>query len=54
MRVLVDRHAEAGPHETAWSGETFGGGRVASGVYFVRLRVDGRNVDSPRRLAFVR
>jgi glucose/arabinose dehydrogenase len=40
--------AAAGSHDVVWRGETDRGSRVASGVYFCRLIVDGTAVDSSR------
>ena len=40
--------AQAGSHDVEWRGETDRGSRVASGVYFCRLIVDGTAVDSSR------
>jgi hypothetical protein len=40
VRVLVDGNAPAGLHETVWHGDDVRDGRVASGVYFARLRVN--------------
>jgi hypothetical protein len=48
VRLLEDGAREAGEHSVAWRGETDGGGRAASGVYFYRLIVDGATVDSAR------
>lgn len=42
IATLVDRVVEAGPHETRWAGTAGDGTRVASGVYFCRLEVNGR------------
>jgi hypothetical protein len=41
-------HASSGSHDVVWHGETDGNARVASGVYFCRLIVDGLAVDSSR------
>ena len=41
VRTLVDAEVEAGPHTAAWDGTTDTGSRAASGVYFVRMEVDG-------------
>jgi hypothetical protein len=38
VRTLVDEHRAAGTHSTRWNGEDQHGGRVASGVYFYRMR----------------
>ena len=41
-------HAGAGAHDVTWRGDTDGGIRVASGVYFCRLVVDGVAVGAAR------
>jgi hypothetical protein len=41
VRVLDDRHREAGDYEATWTGETERGTRAASGVYFYRLTAPG-------------
>jgi len=41
VRTLVDADVEAGPHTAVWDGTTDTGNRAASGVYFVRMEVDG-------------
>jgi hypothetical protein len=41
-------HASPGPHEAVWMGDTDSGSKVASGVYFCRLIVDGRALDAAR------
>jgi hypothetical protein len=40
--------AGMGPHDVAWHGETDRNTRVASGVYYCRMIVDGMAVDSSR------
>ncbi len=37
VKVLADEAMEAGPHALRWDGSDASGGRVSSGVYFVRL-----------------
>jgi hypothetical protein len=39
---LLDGERDAGAHVLSWSGRDDAGRRVASGVYFVRLRADGQ------------
>ncbi len=41
VRTLVEGAVDAGDHAVAWNGADADGGRVASGVYFVRMSVDG-------------
>ena len=41
VRTLVDEHRQAGSHEELWNGRDDSGRRLASGVYFARLVVDG-------------
>ena len=48
VRRLEGGRREAGDHALEWHGETDGGTRSASGVYFYRLIVDGRVADSAR------
>ncbi len=40
--VLADGKLEAGAHQLVWSGNTRGGGRVATGTYLARLSVAGQ------------
>lgn len=40
VRTLVDGFRPAGRHEVLWRGDDAAGRRVASGVYFCRLRAD--------------
>jgi hypothetical protein len=42
VRTLVDRVVPAGPHIVRWDGRSGSGGEVASGVYLLVMRVDGR------------
>ncbi len=37
VKVLTDEEMSAGPHALRWDGSDAAGGRVSSGVYFVRL-----------------
>jgi FlgD Ig-like domain len=41
VRVLVERAMDAGAHDVAWNGIDFNGRPAASGVYFVRMSLDG-------------
>jgi hypothetical protein len=41
VRVLLDGHLAGGRHPMVWDATEQDGHRVASGVYFVRLEVDG-------------
>ena len=43
MRRLVDGYMEAGEWSIVWDGSNDRGDRVASGVYFMRLRAGGRS-----------
>jgi len=49
---LVDEEKPAGEHRVAWDGRTLRGEEAASGVYFYRLRADGREID--RRMILIR
>jgi hypothetical protein len=48
VRLLVRSEFESGPHEIAWDGLDDRGAESPSGVYFCRLAVHGRAVDSER------
>jgi len=48
VRRLDGGRREAGEHAVEWHGETDGGTRTASGVYFYRLMVDGAVADTAR------
>jgi len=41
VRGLIDNTVGSGWHEIVWAGDTNGGGRAASGVYFCRLETAG-------------
>jgi hypothetical protein len=41
VRTLLDRVITAGAHELVWDGTNDSGERAASGVYFVRMEMDG-------------
>jgi glucose/arabinose dehydrogenase len=53
VREFAFANAGAGSHDVVWNGETDRNTRVASGVYYCRLIVDGMAVDSAR-LVFVK
>lgn len=44
VRTLARRLLPAGSHKIVWNGRGAGGSVVQSGVYLIRLEVDGRNV----------
>ncbi len=44
VRTLLDGKLEPGKHCVAWDGRGDGGGDNASGVYFYRLKADGRTL----------
>jgi hypothetical protein len=44
VRALVHDRLDAGPHVVRWDGRNDRGEGVGSGVYFCRLRVDGRTL----------
>lgn len=46
VRTLVDASREAGPHRAVWTGQDQDGRAAPSGVYFYRLTLDGRVVDT--------
>jgi len=52
VQVLVDGEQSAGIHTVRWQGRARGGERVASGVYFVRLRTDQQT--KTRKMVVVR
>jgi hypothetical protein len=52
VRRLVDGVQDPGLYSLMWDGRNQERHRVASGVYFARLRADGRNL--VRRLVVVR
>ncbi len=41
VRKLIDGWGEAGRHTVHWDGKDDSGGRVASGIYFYRIKTDG-------------
>ena len=51
LRVLAPGRFAAGAHEVEWDGRDASGSRVAPGVYFLQLRVDGAVVASGRTVA---
>jgi hypothetical protein len=48
VRRLVNERLEVGGHEVAWDGRDEAGRSVSAGVYFYRLRVNGRVVGVER------
>ena len=40
IRTLAAEHYSAGHHEVVWNGATDTGHTAASGVYFVRMKLD--------------
>jgi hypothetical protein len=50
---VAERDYQAGAHETTWNGLSSDGRPVPPGVYFVRLKVDGRTADS-RKVVWLR
>jgi len=53
VRRLVDRAAEAGPHDAVWDGADRRGARLPAGVYLVRLRV-GASESTVRKVVLLR
>ncbi len=53
VRTLADGRFEAGEHAVTWDASDFGGRPVARGVYFYRLAVPGRYVET-RRMVLTR
>ncbi len=53
VRTLFSGERAVGDYELEWDGRDAGGARVASGVYFVRLRAGGAT-QATRKLVFVR
>jgi flagellar hook assembly protein FlgD len=52
IRTLVDERRRAGPHRTVWRGRNALGRKVASGVYFLRLRAG--ETTATRKVVIVR
>ena len=50
VRTLVDQDAAAGTFRANWDGRTDGGTPAARGVFFARLAVDGRTLDTKKVL----
>ncbi len=48
VTTVLDGSCAPGPHETVWDGRDLGGYRVAAGIYFYRLIVDGRATPAAR------
>ena len=40
IKTLAERHYPAGHHEIVWNGASGEGRMAASGVYFVRMKLD--------------
>jgi flagellar hook assembly protein FlgD len=53
VRTLTDATLPRGHHQVAWDGRDARGQQAASGVYFLRLTVDGRTA-ATGRLSLVR
>lgn len=43
VKKLVDEHQKAGYHKVVWDGIERNGGKIGSGVYFIKLRVNNFN-----------
>ena len=52
VRTLVDGRLDAGPHTAAWDASDSRGHRVAPGIYFCRLEMEGEAV--ARKIAVLR
>ena len=48
VTTVMDGHASRGPNTSQWNGRTAHGEPVRSGVYFLRLSVDGKPVETRR------
>ena len=46
MRSLLSGRVEAGAHVARWDGKTSDGQVARDGVYFARLRLEGREMTS--------
>jgi hypothetical protein len=53
VRTLVDEHQRAGTHSVGWDGTGQRGESLASGVYFYRLTVSGRVIET-RKMALLK
>jgi len=51
VATILDETRGAGPHTVSWDSTDDSGRRVAAGVYFDRLLVDGQSLT--KKLAFV-
>ncbi len=52
VRRLLDETRDAGPHQVSWDGTNESGRQAASGIYFVRVRMESREVT--RRMTLLR
>ena len=52
--LLEGRSLPAGSHSLVWEGRDGRGIQVASGVYFVRLKLDGEVVGETQRLVLLK
>src|SRR5262249_31208802 len=50
VRTLVDQDAAAGTFRASWDGTTDAGTSAAKGIFFARLAVDGRTLDTKKVL----
>jgi predicted GH43/DUF377 family glycosyl hydrolase len=50
VRQLHSGREEIGTHDVTWDGRADGGASLSSGVYFYRLSVDGRSVDTKKMI----
>jgi hypothetical protein len=53
VKVLVKGDLPSGYHASSWAGQTVTGGEAASGVYFFKLRADGKEIGR-RKIVLVR
>ena len=53
-RLITGEQMGAGKHTRLWNGMDDAGSAVASGVYLVRLVVDGKQAGSPQKVSIVR
>ncbi|MCK4696180.1 MAG: T9SS type A sorting domain-containing protein [Candidatus Cloacimonetes bacterium] len=50
VKTLVNNKFDAGEHSVVWDGRDFKGKPVSSGIYFYKLKIDGKNIDTKRCL----